>query len=79
MSLSPIEENGDSPTLERTASAGPTPSQSQQELVDQSLQDEIAALADVMLAVANASGSLSQGEIDNALGVFPEPDDNDEP
>lgn len=79
VSLSPVEENGDSPTPERTASACPTPSQSRQDLVDQSLQAEIAALADIMLAVANASGHLSQGEIDNALGVSPEPDDNDEP
>jgi hypothetical protein len=79
VSLSPIKENGDSPTLDRTPGVGPIPGQSQQELVDQSLQDEIAALADVMLAVANASGHLSQGEIDNALGVSPEPDDKDEP
>jgi hypothetical protein len=45
------------------------------ELVDESLRDEIAVLADVMLAVAHAAGPLSQEEIDDALGVSPAQDE----
>lgn len=41
------------------------------ELVDEALHDEIAALADVMLAVADASDPMSQDEIDDALGLSP--------
>jgi hypothetical protein len=39
------------------------------ELVGHVLQDEIANLANVMLAVANACGLLPQDEIDAALGL----------
>jgi hypothetical protein len=49
------------------------------ELIDDALQDEIAVLADIMLAVANASGPLSQDEIDHALGVSPEEDGEGDP
>jgi hypothetical protein len=45
------------------------PGPAKQELVDQPLQEEIAALADVMSAVAEASGPLSQDEVDLVLGV----------
>lgn len=49
------------------------------ELVDESLQEEIAVLADLMLAVAHATGPLSQDEIDDALGILPEQDEDDDP
>jgi hypothetical protein len=45
------------------------PGPANQELVDRPLQEEIAALADIMLAVAASSGPLSQDEVDVALGV----------
>jgi hypothetical protein len=46
------------------------------ELVDESLQEEIAVLADLMLAVAHATGPLSQDEIDDALGLSPARNDS---
>jgi hypothetical protein len=39
------------------------------------LHDEIANLADVMLAVAYTSGPLSQDEIDAGLGASSDEDD----
>jgi hypothetical protein len=50
---------------------------SKHELVDEALHEEIAALADVMLAAASVDHPLSQDELDHALGVSPEPDRTD--
>jgi hypothetical protein len=53
----------------------PHPTDPSQELIDQPLAEDIELLGEVVVAAADTDESMTEPEIDKALGVSPEDED----